>query len=462
MPPSAHAAQDDNIPGVPITDDFTGTLQAGVDNYDVFRIYLRSDERVQVTMTQLNPPGTSFNLRLYPTSDTFIDGSWIVGVGGAVNPKQITYLPGVGGWYYVVIYAPSGAGQYRLQTSSWYGTPQPPAVPERVWGDDRYTTAVKIAEKNFPGWQNCDHVIIASGEDRAAADPLAAAGLSWTYGAPIMLVQQNRVPPKVTTALQQIAAANGGAVTVHVVGGPVSVPNKRLTEIATQVPGTVTFDRVVADGDRFDLAAAIAARMSAERPAGQMDLPIVPISGEWALIANGADPDKFFDALALSAVSANTGYPILLVEQDRIPAATKAALAGLNLQGRIVGGGPATVSDGVLAQLDAGTAMANRWAGADRYETAAIIANDACNTHPQMLKPHNTGVAAKLPDALAGGAFTGLRGGPVIITPTNHLDAAPRGFLDSWTGDIGGCYVLGGPASVTESTKTQIGQALQP
>ena len=117
------------------------------------------------------------------------------------------------------------------------------------------------------------------------------------------------------------------------------------------------------------------------------------------------------------------------------------------------------MSDGVLASLDAGPAIAERVAGGDRYETAALIANGFTGL---FVSPANTGAAAKLPDALTGGAFMGLRSGPILVTPSDRLDNAPRTYLHAWTDSIGECYVLGGPVSVTDSTKTQIGQALQP
>ncbi|TLM79415.1 MAG: hypothetical protein FDZ75_08860, partial [Actinobacteria bacterium] len=58
----------------------------------------------------------------------------------------------------------------------------------RLDGENRYSTAVEIAKEGFPGWEGVDTVVIASGDDRAAADPLAASGLCWLYDAPLLLV----------------------------------------------------------------------------------------------------------------------------------------------------------------------------------------------------------------------------------------------------------------------------------
>jgi putative cell wall-binding protein len=458
-PGSALAAQDDTIPGVPVSPLFEDSLAFAGDAHDCFRVYMRVGERVTVTMTDPVGLGADFDVELFPPSANDFSGAPVAASATPADTENITYEATVEGWHYLDVYVWAGSGTYRAQVTRWYPGPQPVPDPERVWGADRYTTAVEIAQQSFAGWRHCEHVIIASGEDRAAADPLAAAGLSWAYGAPILLVQEDRVPASVISALSAISAQNGGAVTIHVVGGPVSVPNERLAEIVLEVPGTVTFDRILDTGNRFDLAAAIARRMELERPGGQTDLPA---SGRFALIANGADEEKFFDALALSPIAAANGYPILLVNEESIPAATQGALNDLALTERVVGGGPATVSDGVLAALEAGAPRAIRWAGADRYETAALIANNACTTAVRVLEPNNTGVAARLPDALSGGAFMGLRGGPVMITPSDRLDSAPGAFLDGWSGNIGGCYVLGGPVSVTEATRAEMYDAMTP
>jgi hypothetical protein len=148
----------------------------------------------------------------------------------------------------------------------------------------------------------------------------------------MLLVSAARTPDEVKTALKQITDANG-SVTLHVVGGPVSVPNARLAELVAAGGGStkVKLDRLLSTGGRYDMAAAIAYRMKSVRGA---EMPSV------ALIANGADSTKFFDALALSPIAAGKGAPILLVAADSIPAATQNALNTLKPSTKIVGGGP--------------------------------------------------------------------------------------------------------------------------
>jgi putative cell wall-binding protein len=453
----AHAAIDDQlIPGIPITDTFRGSLAVVGDRSDCMRIFLLAGESVSFNLAF--PPGNNLNLYLYPPHALTYATTTVDDAPGTSNPEQITYTAPADGWYYLRIYSASGDCPYELTVARHWIGPQAPDVPERVWGPDRYTTAVELAKGNFPGWQNCDHVIIASGEDRAAADPLAASGLTWVYGAPILLVRSDEVPSAVMNAIAGMAAANGG-VTVHVVGGPVSIPDDRLIEIQARVPTAAT-ERVLPAGNRYELAASIARRMDAERPSGHL-IPATT-SDQRVLIANGADPDKFFDALALSPIAAKTGFPIVLVTRDSIPRESAQVLNDLGLHYRIIAGGPATISEAVVNELGAGYHPTQRWWGADRYATARAIAKEAKDQTPPWLQPHNVGVAARLPDALTGGAFMGLRAGPILVTGGDALSSEPRSFLENNTTQIGECCVIGGPVSITDATKTEIRSSLVP
>jgi putative cell wall-binding protein len=327
-----------------------------------------------------------------------------------------------------------------------------------VYGPDRYETAVSIAEQNFPAWRNCDHVIIASGEDRAAADPLSASGLSWAYGAPLLLVQSDRTPRCVIEALQEIRARNG-PFHLHIVGGPVSVGRGALDDIEANVTNVI-WDRLEPYDDRYTLAATIARRMDEERPDDW--LLAAPTTGvdRPALIANGENPDKFFDALALGAFSTASGYPILLVGEDYIPAATAQALDDLGATQRYLAGGPATVSYGVESQLDAGAATCERVWGYDRFATAAAVnrlAEEQGDTNAMHVS-----VAAKLPDALSGGSYMGLRQGQILLTQTGRLPEPTRRHLSDRSDEIRRVYILGGPMSIDPDTRGEISDAIGP
>jgi putative cell wall-binding protein len=338
-----------------------------------------------------------------------------------------------------------------------------PAIPERLSSANRYSTAVAIARAGFDAdgdaangtdWTGVTDIVIASGEDRAAADPLAASGLCWRYDAPLFLVSSYAVTSEVKAAVREIAdqnaaAAPGGRIVVHIVGGPGSVPDARYSDIAASVGASrLAPDRVISVGNRYDLAAAISRRM--EESGGKP--PVV-------LIANGADANKFFDALALSPIAAKKGYPILLVSATSVPAATASRISEIKADNpgfdkTVVGGGPATVSDAVKASLSA-----ERWWGANRYTTAIDIADHAIAS--SWLSDWTVGVAAKLPDALTGGSMVGRRGGVLLVTSGTSLTPETGTWLSTHKASVSACYVFGGPASVTPTVMAQIEARLE-
>jgi putative cell wall-binding protein len=341
-------------------------------------------------------------------------------------------------------------------------------IPQRIEGPDRYLTAVAIARDTFDPagtktWNGATNIIIASGEDRAAADPLAAAGLCWAYDAPLFLVSSDQVPWQVLVAIKEIYNANG-PIDLHVVGGTTTIPEERIEDIRMYVNpnmGQVGDRRFTTGGDRYDLAAAIAYYVDLEYQS-RHGAGVHP----WVLVANGQDPDKFFDALALSAVSAQNGFPILLVEQDAVPPATLSRYSAIGPPVRVIGGGPNTVDPAVELVLNAG--MELRWWGNDRYWTAREIADNA--TGWGVLNQQRVGVASAMPDALSGGSAMGYGGpqtpiapylgGPLILTQPNDLPWASEAYLKTHKMSVAECIIFGGPVSVSPAVETEIGQSL--
>lgn len=332
-----------------------------------------------------------------------------------------------------------------------------PEPVSRIAGSNRFDTSALIGSEFVAGdWTGVIDVIIASGEDRAAADPLSAAGLSWVYGGcPIFLVKSTVVSTEVKeTILDMVAANPGKPIAIHVVGGTASVPDARVTEIKSYVgAANVTADRVNG-ANRYDVARLIAEQV---KQSWIQDFGAAGVPG--VLVANGADPNKFFDALSMSAVSASTGMPILLVSASAVPPATQAAAKSMGAlaASTYIAGGTATVSEGVRKALS--VAPANRLAGATRFSTARIIADTGLSKG--WFGSETAGVAAKLPDALAGGAAVGNVGGPLLLTRPDSLPAETVGYISAHKATLKQVYVFGGEASVYPAVATQLNKAMQ-
>lgn len=168
-------------------------------------------------------------------------------------------------------------------------------------------------------------------------------------------------------------------------------------------PSTAEIDRL-AGGDRYATAAAISAASFA---------PGVPV----AYVAVGSN---FPDALAAGAAAARHGGPVLLVTSGGVPASTAAELARLRPSAIKVVGGAGVVGDAVLDALRpyATSGSVTRVAGDNRFATAAAISAD---TFAPGVSVAYVATGANFPDALAGVAAAGSRGGPILLTAPSEL-----------------------------------------
>jgi putative cell wall-binding protein len=299
------------------------------------------------------------------------------------------------------------------------GTHQVSLAVDRVAGADRYATAVAVAEAGWPGWSGIDRIIIASGEPRSYADPLAAGALCWAYDAPLLLVQNGRVPSSVKSAISAIHSANGG-VDITIVGGPSAVSGSVVSELRSLITsGSVEQPWTV--GDRYTTAARVAARSAQVASETSRTVPAR------AFIANGTDRFGFVDALALSAVSARTGVPVLLVQSGEVPVSTASALRSLPAGDVIVAGGTTAVSD--------------------RYATSVAIARGARTEG--WLTGDTAGVAAAIPDALTGSTYAARMDGPLLYSEKAALAPATAYYLAGMQGTISSAVVFGGPDVVS-------------
>jgi len=167
-----------------------------------------------------------------------------------------------------------------------------------------------------------------------------------------------------------------------------------------------------------------------------------------ALVANGNMAVYFFNALAASPIAAKGHFPILLVKNGSVPPSTAAALGPYTT--RYVIGDSGAVSAIAYAQAR-GT---SRLGGADRYAVAVSVAEYFTAHGP--LTWSRVGVAARLPDALTGGATLGLLGGPILFTDPLSLPASTGDAVAAHRTQIETLYLLGGTSSVTPAVEAQI------
>lgn len=325
---------------------------------------------------------------------------------------------------------------------NWFGDPTvvpgPPVL--RTGGSTRYDVTRSTAMAAYPAWTGVKHVVLASGEDRAQPDALTAAGLAGVLDAPLMLVPYANLNGAIGAAVAGMPAG----VAVHVVGGPNSVSDATLKQLAA-LGNVKSVDRI-SGANRYSTAAAVAMRMKSE---------VIAQGKPWvdaSIITNGNMPNAMFDALTASAISSHNFYPVLLVKDAAVPAETSQTLADLGLSRRYIIGGTTSVKENVRVAL--GISPANRISGPDRYSTATAAATRA--KAEGWLSNTVIGFAAKVPDAATGGAFMGKNDGALIYVTPTAVPGATAAFLSASSNTATRGEVFGGTTSVPLSVQTQL------
>lgn len=306
----------------------------------------------------------------------------------------------------------------------------------KVEGEDRFETAVAASQLVFPEDGMSESVIIASG--RNFPDALGGSALAGALYCPVLLTEPGSLPTVVADEVKRLGATN-----VVIVGGIAAV-SETVAKALDDLPG-VTVDRIAGE-DRYETAQLIAERTVDELGPGYL--------GD-VIFATGIN---FPDALAAAPLATWGGTPILLVKRDEIPDATLDAIAAIEPDYGIVVGGEKVVGPDVYEDLETGFGAdgIERIFGANRYETAAEIAQYGYDVYGLAWDGVAFATGLNFPDALAGGAAQGLTGSPVLLTMPNSLEPAPEEKLIDYAAEIFEVRYFGGLKVLDAATRTKI------
>lgn len=327
--------------------------------------------------------------------------------------------------YYFKVSAIDGVGHESPASEVASATPAEGVV--RRSGANRYATALEITGDAFDA---ADAVVLASGADYA--DALGASGLAGALDAPVLLTEPTRLTAGVADEIARL-----GATRVFIVGGEKAVS----AAVEDALDASLTVERI-AGANRFETSALVARAMATA---------LGDTFGGGAFLANGYG---YADALAAAPAAYAARMPILLVAPDGASDAVANAASDIGVTSVYVLGGEKAVGD-VVAE-DMGFGGAERLSGANRYQTAAAIAEHAnmmgwC-TFGKVGVATGTGFA----DALAGGAAIGKQGGVLLLTDPNVLSVDAELALGSHAMEIEKVDVFGGPNAVSDDVMQQI------
>jgi len=289
------------------------------------------------------------------------------------------------------------------------------AASERLYGADRYRTAIEISKK---GWSSSYYAVLARGDD--FPDALCAGPLAKKYNAPILLTEPDMLNANVLTELKRL-----GVSYVFIIGGAGAVSG--TVENAIKNAGISTIERIYGS-DRYATSVKIAEKMG--------------WPGKIAL-ATGED---YPDALSVSGVAAQKGMPILLTQKNSLPSGVYQYIKDKSITETFIAGGAGVISDWVKANVPGPI----RLSGDDRYQTnVAIMEHFASELDFSSIYvavgegPRGDEFA----DALTGAVLASKTSSPLILTGST-FPLTTANYIKLKLSPVSNVTVLGGEGAV--------------
>ncbi len=253
----------------------------------------------------------------------------------------------------------------------------------------------------------------------------ASVTVTFKVTAPLATCPRVRNTAQVSATNEPLANTDNNTATVNVpmTGCPSVVP--------TPTPGASPTVTRIAGADRYATAALLSEK-------------IVPNPGSGVSSVYVASGQTFPDALGAGPAAAKRNTSVLLVTQTSIPAATQTELRRLNPDTIYVVGGTSAISTTVENALKgfSRTGTVVRFAGADRYDTAARVVANAFPSASQIM----IATGLNYPDALAGGAGAAHGQMPILLVGTTAIPSTTQVQISRLNPTK--IYIVGGEAVV--------------
>lgn len=290
-------------------------------------------------------------------------------------------------------------------------------------GADRYETAANIARLAFPGVRE---IYAASG--LLFTDALSGAPVAGMRGKPMFLMMPDQIPNR---AFMELIRRDPTSVTL--LGGPATLSEDLRIQLDSEF-GAVSR---IAGEDRYATSAAISRKGFT---------PGVSV----AYVASGL---VFPDALSGAPVAARDRGPVLLTDDDTLPAPVAAELTRLQPDSVVVLGGPASIGESVLEEIEQAAGVTpERVSGADRYAVSAEISRRAFPSGADLVFVAS---GEKFTDALAGAPAAGAKKAPMLLVKEKAIPAVVAGELARLNPKE--IIVLGGDATISPAVEMALG-----
>ena len=304
----------------------------------------------------------------------------------------------------------------------------------RLAGATRIGTAVAISQNRFAAAGSAKAVVLARSDPGQFADALVGAALAAAKQAPLLLTPGTALDPATLSEIQRVLPSGA---TVYMLGGTGALAPAVGATLSSAGYTVVRYGGV----DRFDTAAIVADQ-------GLGDPTTV-------FEATGLD---FPDALSAGAAATFTGGAVLL---------TNGSVQASETASYLTAHPPTNLRYAVGGQAAAADPSADAIVGADRYATAADVAQQVFTSPPSnpLVPPSPTKFGAALgtnyPDALAGAAHIGGLHGPLLLVEAaGPLPAPTATYLAGVKSRLAGGFVYGGTSAVGDDVLGELNAAI--
>lgn len=314
------------------------------------------------------------------------------------------------------------------RVSKWNVTT--PSAEVEVAGTNRYLTAIEASLKAYP--DGARTVVLATGENWP--DALGGAALAGAAQGPLLLTPSTVLLPEVAAEIARLKAEH-----VYILGGTGALSDDVFDQAMDAMVTLSTSGARLGGANRYETANKIAEEVVwIENARGGYD--------GTAFVCTGAD---FPDALAAAPIAAANGWPIYLTRPDSLTPSTKTAMVANGATHGYIVGGTGAVAAAVETELDATFIEFTRHGGANRYATAAKLAEEAFDGMGMLWSRPALAVGADFPDALAGGVLQGSDYSVLLLTNGTTLSSEAAAALTANRDMIYEIRYLGGTGVLT-------------
>ncbi|PID82555.1 MAG: hypothetical protein CSB16_00260 [Clostridiales bacterium] len=319
---------------------------------------------------------------------------------------------------------PNEKVMHDLEFTAMFEQESFPSIIERLFGKDRYETAVEVSKMMY---DQSDTVILVNG--RKYPDALASTPLAKLYNAPILLVEKDVIP---TSTKNEIARL--GATKAIIVGGKGVVSEYVVAELEEEGLSVERYS----GKSRYETSLSVAEK-------------VIEIAGEKNIIlVKGTD---FPDALTVTALALKEDAPILLTRPANLSEEVNEFIEGQKPSKLYIAGGKGAVSLEIESDIEDLGIEVMRFSGKDRYETGRKIAEYVYPNPDEIIFANGRDFA----DAMVGGPLTIVNGGPVMLVEKTHVPQSTKDYMTSTVAEsVDKAYIVGGEGVVSNSVREEL------